>query len=187
MSTPRNITSLLQAWERGEQAALEELMPMVMAELRRLAKRYLRRERPGHTLQTTALINEAFIKLAGQDRIHWHNRSHFYGIAAQCMRRVLIDYAKMQHRLKRGGVSQPFRLSEAPVISEHKSAELIALDAALIELARIDERKSRVVEMKYFGGYTVQEISESLNLSAATVARDWRMARAWLQREIGKV
>jgi RNA polymerase sigma factor (TIGR02999 family) len=184
-TTPQEITDLLQAWARGEQEALEKLLPLVEAELRRLAKNHLRRERPGHTLQTTALVNEAYIKLVGQNRVHWENRTHFYAIAAQCMRRTLIDYAKTRYRKKRGGNARQVKLSDAMLMSSAQSEELLALDAALKKLATEDERKSKVTELRYFGGYSVEEIAELLHVSEATVARDWRLARAWLRREIG--
>jgi RNA polymerase sigma-70 factor, ECF subfamily len=180
----QEITELLQAWEQGRQSALEKLMPLVMGELRRLAKSQLRRERPGHTLQTTALVNEAYLKLVEQNRVHWQNRSHFFAIAAQCMRRILVDYAKTRLREKRGGAARQVELSEAISLSVEQSQELLALDAALKKLAAEDERKSKVVELRYFGGYGVAEIAEMLDVSEATVARDWRMARAWLRREI---
>lgn len=180
----QEITDLLQDWERGRQSALEKLMPLVMSELRRLAKSYLRRERPGHTLQTTALVNEAYLKLAGHDRVHWQNRNHFFAIAAQCMRRILVDYAKAHRREKRGGAARRVELSEAVSMSEQQSEELLSLDEALERLAAEDERKSKVVELRYFGGYGVEEIAEMLGVSEATVAREWRIARAWLRREI---
>jgi RNA polymerase sigma-70 factor, ECF subfamily len=183
-TTPQEITDLLQAWERGDQSALEKLIPLVEAELRRLAKTYMRREKPGHILQTTALINEAYIKLIGQSRVHWQNRAHFYAIAARCMRRVLTDYAKTSKRAKRGGNAQPISLSAA-LLSTERSEELLALDAALNKLAEKDERKSKVVELHYFGGYTVADIADILRISEVTVARDWRLARAWLRRELG--
>jgi RNA polymerase sigma-70 factor (ECF subfamily) len=181
--TPHEITDLLQAWEHGDQSALEKLIPLVETELRRLAKSYMRREKSGHILQTTALINEAYIKLIGQDRIHWQNRSHFYAIAARCMRRVLIDYAKAAQRAKRGGNAQPISLSAA-LLSTEQSEELLALDVSLSKLAEKDERKSKIVELHYFGGYTVAEIADILGVSEVTVARDWRLARAWLRREL---
>jgi RNA polymerase sigma factor (TIGR02999 family) len=184
MATPGNVTALLQAWSRGETAAFEKLFPLVQAELRRLAKHYLRQERSGHTLQTTALINEAYIKLVGQSPIQWQNRSHFYVIAARCMRRILIDYARTQHRDKRGGRSQRVELSDNPIMSEGKSEELIALDLALFKLGRIDERKCNIIELQHFGGYSIPEIAEFLNLSETTISRDLRAARAWLFREL---
>jgi len=181
---PQEITDLLQAWERGDQSALEKLIPLVETELRRLAKTYMRREKPDHILQTTALVNEAYIKLMGQSRVHWQSRSHFYAIAAQCMRRVLTDYAKANLRAKRGGYAQPVSLSAA-ILSNEQSEELLALDAALSKLAEKDMRKSKVVELRYFGGYTVTDIAGILGISEITVARDWRLARAWLRRELG--
>ena len=184
MSDAQNITELLQAWAQGDQAALEKLIPLVMGELRRLAKNYLRHEKPGHILQTTALINEAYIKLTAQNRVHWQNRAHFYAIAASCMRRVLTDYAKTSQRAKRGGKAQPVSLSAA-ILSSEQSEELLALDAALHKLAEKDERKSKIVELRYYGGYTVAEIADILGISEVTVARDWRLARAWLRRQLG--
>jgi RNA polymerase sigma factor (TIGR02999 family) len=182
--SPHEITDLLQAWARGDQTALEKLIPLVMEELRRLAKSYMRREKLGHILQTTALINEAYIKLIGQNRVHWQNRTHFYAIAAQCMRRVLTDYAKTNLRAKRGGSAQHVSLSAA-ILSTERSEELLALDAALSKLGENDERKSKIVELRYYGGYTEGEIADMLGVSEVTVARDWRMARAWLRRELG--
>ena len=181
--TPQEITDLLKAWERGDLSALEKLTPLVETELRRLAKTYMRREKSGHILQTTALINEAYIKLIGQNRVHWQSRSHFYAIAAQCMRRVLTDYARTNHRAKRGGSAKPVSLSAA-LLSTEQSEELLALDSALHKLAEKDERKSKVVELRYFGGYTVADIADMLGISEVTVARDWRLARAWLRREL---
>jgi RNA polymerase sigma-70 factor, ECF subfamily len=180
----QEITDLLKAWERGDQAALERLIPLVEAELRRLAKAYMRRERPGNVLQTTALINEAYIKLLGQRSVHWQSRSHFYAIAAQCMRRVLTDQARANLRAKRGGQAQPISISTA-TLSTERSEGLLALDAALSKLAAKDERKSKVVELRYYGGYTVEEIADMLGISEVTIARDWRLARAWLRRELG--
>ena len=184
-TTPQEITDLLQAWARGELSALEKLIPLVETELRRLAKSYMRRERPGHTLQTTALINEAYIKLIGQTRVDWQNRAHFYGIAAQCMRRVLMDYARARSRAKRGGDARQIELSESSPMSLAQSEELLALDEALKNLAVEDERKSKVVELRYFCGYSMEEIARLLDISESTAARDWRLARAWLRREIG--
>jgi RNA polymerase sigma-70 factor (ECF subfamily) len=183
-STPQEITDLLQAWARGEQSALEKLIPLVEAELRRRAKTYLRREGPGHVLQTTALVNEAYIKLLGQNRVRWQNRTHFYAVASLCMRRVLMDYARARSRGKRGGDARQVELSEPLLMSVAKSEELLALDEALKKLAVEDERKSKVVELHYFCGYSLEEIAEVLNVSPATVARDWRLSRAWLRREI---
>lgn len=184
METPQEITYLLLAWERGDQSAFEKLVPLVEAELRRIAKSYMRHERPGHVLQTTALVNEAYVKLIAQDRVHWQNRSHFFAIAAQCMRRVLMDYAKNRLRAKRGADPLQVELSEAVGMSESQSEELLELDYALSMLAAEDKRKVKVVELRYFCGYSVEETAQLLNVSEATVARDWRLARAWLRRQI---
>lgn len=184
METPQKITDLLQAWEQGDQSAFEKLVPLVEVELWRIAKGYMRHERPGHTLQTTALVNEACIKLIGQESVLWQSRSHFYAIAAQCMRRVLIDYAKNRQRAKRGGDLQQVELSEAMTLSQAQSKELLELDEALRQLALVDERKVKVVELRYFCGYSLKEAAALLNVSEVTVARDWRLARSWLRREI---
>lgn len=184
MSSSHEITQLLLAWGNGDQAALERLLPLVMPELRRIAKRYMRQERSGHTLQTTALINEAFIKLVDQTRVQWHNRAQFFALAAQCMRRILTDYARKQHRAKRGGQAPHLALTEVPVLSFTQSEELLALDAALNKLAQTDKRKSEVVELRHFGGFSDEEIAELLGVSVRTVARDWRMACSWLKREL---
>lgn len=184
METPHEITDLLMAWEQGDQSALEKLVPIVETELRRIAKGYMRRERPDHVLQTTALVNEAYVKLIAQDRVHWQSRSHFFAIAAQCMRRVLMDYAKNRLRAKRGDDPRQVELSEAMAMSEAQSEELLRLDEALQRLALEDHRKVKVVELRYFCGYSVEETAELLNVSETTVARDWRLARSWLRREI---
>lgn len=184
MSAPEEISQLLAAWENGDRQALDTLIPFVEGELRRLARHYMMRERPDHTLQTTALINEAFLRLAGQTQVRWQNREHFYGIAAQLMRRILLDHAKGQRRVKRWGGECKVSLSDVAVMDKRKSAELIALDEALSRLALIDQRKSRVVELRYFGGFSVEETAEVLGTSAVTVMRDWSMAKAWLRREL---
>jgi RNA polymerase sigma-70 factor (ECF subfamily) len=178
------ITNLLLAWERGDESALERLMPLVMEELRRIASYYMRKERVGHTLQTTALVNEAYVRLVEQKRVQWRNRSHFFAIAATCMRRVLCDSAKSRARDKRGGGAEHVALSDAQPIAEERAAELVELDEALERLAEQDRRKGSVVEMRYFGGYSVKEIAEFLEVSETTVAREWSMARAWLRREL---
>lgn len=178
------ITTLLIDWSNGDQTALEKLLPLVEQELHRLAHNYMRRENPNHTLQTTALMNEAYLKLVDQKKTHWQNRAHFFGIAAQIMRRILLNHARDQHREKRGGKAVQVSLSEVAVVSLEKTAELIALDEALERLAAFDERKSRVVELKYFGGLEVNEIAEVLKISPITVMRDWKFAKAWLFREI---
>jgi RNA polymerase sigma factor (TIGR02999 family) len=179
------ITGLLVDWSNGDQAALEKLLPLVEQELHRLAHNYMRREKPDHTLQTTALVNEAYLKLIDQKKTHWQNRAHFFAIAAKIMRRILLNYARDQHREKRGGKAVQVSLSEVSVVSLTKTEELIALDEALERLAALDERKSQVVELRYFGGLDVDETAEVLKVSPITVTRDWRFARAWLLREIG--
>lgn len=185
MTAASKITDLLVCWGNGDHAALEQLMPLVERELHRLAHRYMRRENAGHTLQTTALINETFLRLVDQNRVRWQNRAHFYGIAAKIMRRVLLNYARDRGRDKRGGGAYKLSLSAAEVMSDEDSVELLALNEALERLAEVDERKSQVVELRYFGGLSVQETAEVLKVSTATVARDWELARAWLAREIG--
>jgi len=180
----RNITELLIAWHDGDESAPEELIPLVEKELHRIADRYMRRENPAHTLQTTALVNEAYIQLIDQRETRWQNRAHFFGIAARIMRRILLNYARDRRRDKRGGGGEKVSLSEVAVLSEERSDELIALDEALRKLESIDERKSRVVELRYFGGLSVEETAAFLKVSPVTVARDWKLARAWLRREI---
>ena len=180
-----DITHLLTAWCGGDESALERLVPVVERELRRLAGHYMRREREGHTLQTTALINEVYLRLVGGPHVSWESRTHFYGIAAKLMREVLVDYARSRQRLKRGGDAVQVSLSEGTILSEEKSAELVALHEALNKLAAVDARKSRVVELRYFGGLSVEEVAEVLKVSTATVMRDWSMARAWLRKEVG--
>jgi RNA polymerase sigma factor (TIGR02999 family) len=184
MPRPTEITRLLLAWSDGDRAALERLMPLVERELHRIARHYMRRENPGHTLQTTAVVNEAYLKLIDQRSVHWQNRAHFFGVAAQIMRRILLNYARDRHRDKRGGKAVQVSLSEVAVVGAEKSAELIALDEALQKLAELDERKCCVVELRYFGGLSVEETAEVLGVSTVTVARDWKLAKAWLAREI---
>jgi RNA polymerase sigma factor (TIGR02999 family) len=181
-STPR-ITELLKAWGQGDQDALEGLVPLVESELRRLAQHYMRNEARDHLLQTTALVNEAFIRLVDQRRVQWQSRAHFYGIAAHLMRRILIDHARAGHAAKRGGQAQAVSLSQVDTPTQ-TADELLALDEALQRLASIDPRKSRVIELRYFGGLSVAEVAEVLDISQITVMRDWSMARAWLRREI---
>jgi RNA polymerase sigma factor (TIGR02999 family) len=183
-SSPQEVTQLLIDWSRGDQAALESLMPLVYEELRRLAQRYMRRERIGHTLQTTALINEAYLRLIEQQRVQWQNRAHFFAIATQLMRRILVDCARTRTRAKRGGGALRASLDEAAVPSEERGVELIALDDALKRLAVIDHRKSRVVELRFFGGLSIEEVAGVLNVTPMTVVRDWKTAKAWLHREI---
>src|SRR4030095_6784828 len=186
MTTPssQEITQLLLAWSDGEQAPLEKLTPLVYAELRRLAKGYMFGERPGHTLQTTALINEAYMRLIDWKNVRWQGRAHFFGVAAQVMRRILVDFARARHYAKRGGAAQQVSLDEAVTIHEDRSAELIALDEALKSLAEIDPRKSQVVELRFFGGLNAKETAEALKVSQRTVEREWNLVRAWLYREL---
>ena len=186
MTTPssQEITQLLLAWSDGDQAALEKLTPLVYAELRRLAKGYMLGERPGHTLQTTALINEAYLRLIDWKNVRWQGRAHFFGVAAQLMRRILVDFARARHYAKRGGAAQQVSLDEAITIHEDRGAELIALDEALERLAEIDPRKSQIVELRFFGGLSAKETAEALQVSLRTVEREWNSARAWLYREL---
>jgi RNA polymerase sigma factor (TIGR02999 family) len=184
MSSPLDITALLVDWSKGDQSALEKLLPLVERELHRLAHSYMRRENPDHTLQTTALINETYLRLIDQRKVQWQNRAHFFGIAAQIMRRILLNYARDQNRLKRGGRAIHVSLSEAGIMPAEKDRELIALNDALTRLEALDERKSKVVELRYFGGLSVEETAEVLKISPITVMRDWQFAKAWLAREM---
>jgi RNA polymerase sigma factor (TIGR02999 family) len=183
---PQELTRLLVAWSNGDQAALDKLIPFVFEELRRLARRYMRRERPEHTLQTTALVNEAYLRLIDQRKVRWQNRAHFFAVAAQMMRRILIDHARNRRYVKRGGGGRLVSLDEAAVVSEERAAELLALDDALTALASIDTQQSRIVELRFFGGLTIEETAEVLAVSPATVKRDWNSAKAWLYREISR-
>lgn len=180
----REITLLLADWSNGDELALEALMPLVYDELRRMARGYMRRQPSGHTFQTTELIHEAYLKLAKKDEQNWQNRAHFFGVAASAMRHILVDYARKKHRQKRGGWQEQVTLTDAAAVSRGESKEMIALDDALKTLAAIDERKSRVVELKYFGGVTNEEIAQLLKVSIDTVKRDWRFSRTWLLREL---
>ncbi len=179
---------MLREWSTGgSQEAWDKLMPLVYDELHRQAARFLRKERQGHTLQTTALINEAYLKLIGQHSVNWESRAHFFAIAAQAMRRILVDYARTTHRKKRGGDDLKLPLEEAMLVeAEEKSVDLIALDQALNKLAEQDERQARVVELRYFSGLSLEETAEALHISRATVATDWNMAKVWLYRELRK-
>jgi RNA polymerase sigma-70 factor, ECF subfamily len=183
MSSSSEITGLLVQWSNGNKEALGELLPLVEKELHRLAHSYMRRENPNHTLQTTALIHETYLRLVDQRHVDWQNRAHFFGIAAQLMRRILSNYARDRHRAKRGGRAIQVSLSEVAIMSDTKSAELLALDEALDRLLLIDERKE-IVEMRYFGGLSVEETAEVLGVSAITVHRDWKLAKAWLLRDM---
>jgi len=181
---PNEITERLIAWGAGDRAALDQLLPVVYQELRRMAGNYLRQENPGHTLQPTALVHEAWLRLIDQARVDWRNRAQFFGVAAQMMRRILVDHAKAKHREKRGGDAVKLSLDDAINLSLERAADLLALDDALDELTRVDERKSRVVELRYFGGFTVEEIAQILEVSPETVMRDWKLAKAWLYQQI---
>ncbi len=178
------ITKLLHAWGEGDATALEQVLPLVYDELHRLASAYLRGERPGHTLQTTALINEAYVRLAAWKNVEWKNRAHFVGIAAQMMRRVLVDFARARHYAKRGGEVQQVALDESKLAAPSREAELLALDDALNTLAEMDARKCLLVELRYFGGLSVEETADVMQLSSRTVLREWQAARAWLYREL---
>ncbi|HJZ80769.1 MAG TPA: sigma-70 family RNA polymerase sigma factor [Pyrinomonadaceae bacterium] len=187
METSRTeITDQLIAWSRGDAAALERLMPAVYQELRRIADYYLRGEQAGHSLQPTALVHEAYLRLIDQTKVEWHNRAHFFGVAAQMMRRILIDHAKAKQRLKRGGAAPKISLDETVDVTHERAAELVALDDALQILSEVDERKSRIVELRYFGGLTVEETAQVLGISDKTVMRDWKLAKAWLYDEINR-
>ena len=179
-----NVTELLLEWQHGDRDALERLTPLIYDELRRMAHRYVQRERAGHTLETTALVNEAYLRLIGQQKMDWKNRAHFFAVTAQVMRHVLIDHARRRHFAKRGGETQQVSLDEASVMSHERAAELVGLDEALDSLARIDPRKSRVVELRYFGGLSLEETANVLEISLMTVRRDWRAAKAWLFKAV---
>src|SRR5262252_2654334 len=180
LSSDSDITELLVDWNNGDKSAMERLLPLVERELHRLAHSYMRREDPDHTLQTTALINETYVRLVDQRKVEWQNRAHFFGIAAQIMRRILLNYARDQNRQKRGGKAVHVSLSEAMIMPAKKDRELIALNDALIRLEALDPRKSKVVELRYFGGLSVEEVAEVLKVSPITVMRDWQFAKAWL-------
>ena len=180
------VTELLHAWGAGDETALHQLVPLVESELRRLAGAYMARERPGHTLQPTALVNEAFLRLVDAQGVRWHGRAHFFGIAARLMRRVLVDHARARGFQKRGGGAQAVPLETTILVSRAPDIALLDLDHALDALAEIDERKARVVEMRFFGGMTVEETAGALSVSIDTVKRDWRLAKLWLLRTLGE-
>jgi RNA polymerase sigma-70 factor (ECF subfamily) len=184
--SPQTITQLLIEWRSGDQAALDALMPIVHQELRKLAKHYLRGEREGHTLQSSALVNEVYIRLVDHKNINWQNRAHFFGVAAQAMRRVLVDYARARKSEKRGGDILRVSLADALNVAEEKALELIALDDALRDLEKMDARKSHIVELRYFGGLSVEETAEVVGVAPITVMREWNAAKAWLLRAISK-
>ncbi|MFZ0062927.1 MAG: sigma-70 family RNA polymerase sigma factor [Pyrinomonadaceae bacterium] len=184
--TPNEITGLLVAWGEGDESALERLIPLVYDELRRLAHRYMRGERPGHTLQTTALVNEAYLRLVAWKDVQWENRAHFFAVSAQMMRRILVDFARDRQYLKRGAGAIQVSLGEAAAITECRTSDLVALDEALTSLFEVDRRKGQVVEMRFFGGLSVKEVAEVLKVSDETVMRDWRLSKVWLLRELGR-
>ncbi|MCI0393026.1 MAG: sigma-70 family RNA polymerase sigma factor [Acidobacteria bacterium] len=183
-SSTSDITQLLLAWSEGDQAALELLIPLIYEELRRRAHEFMRHERPGHSLQTTGLVNEVYLRLVDLKRVRWQNRAHFLAIAAQLMRQILVDFARSRRYVKRGGAACRVSLNEASLVSKGRSAEFVALDDALQSLAAIDPRKSQIVELRYFGGLSVKETAEVMNIAPRTVMREWNLARAWLHREL---
>jgi RNA polymerase sigma factor (TIGR02999 family) len=185
MSTQVEITQLLTDWSRGDESAVSKLFPLVYGQLHRLASAYMRRERKDHTLQTTALVHEAYLRLVDQHNLNWQTRAHFFAVAARVMRNILVDYARGRGRAKRGAGLSELPLAEVAVMSDERVDELIAVDVALNTLAAVDPRKSKVFELRYFGGMSVDEAAEAMRVSPATVARDWRMARAWMRRELG--
>jgi RNA polymerase sigma-70 factor, ECF subfamily len=183
-SSPQ-VTELLIAWSDGDQAALDRLVPIVHAELRRLARRYMGRERSGHTLQTTALVNEVYLRLVDVRRVRWQNRAHFFAMSARLMPRILVDFARSRQYRKRGGGAEQVCLDEALVVSRERRHDLVALDNALEASATLDPRKGKIVELRFFGGLTVEETAEALHVSPDTVTRDWKLAKVWLVRELG--
>jgi RNA polymerase sigma factor (TIGR02999 family) len=185
-ASPHGITQLLKAWGNGEQEALEQLIPLIYSELHRLAHRYMERERNAHTLQSTALVHEAYERLIDLKEVSWQNRAHFFGVSARLMRRVLVDYARSRRYSKRGGEWRQVPLNEAVAVFRDRRTDVVALDDALSTLAGIDPRKSRVVEMRFFGGLSIRETAEVLNVSPETVLRDWRLAKVWLLRELSQ-
>ena len=182
--SPQEVTQLLVAWGDGDRAALDKLMPLVYEELRRLAHQYMSGEGPGNTLQTSALVNEAYLRLADQTDPQWQNRAHFFAISAQLMRQILVDYARRRRSRKRGGDARQVSLDEAMIVSEERAADTVALDEALKNLGEIDPRKSQIVELRFFGGLSIEETAEVLKVSPGTVMRDWTFAKAWLRRII---
>lgn len=183
-ASSQQVTQLLLAWSNGDQKAMEKLTPLVYEELHRLARRYMANERSGHTLQATALVNEAYLRLVDSKNVRWQNRAHFFAVSAQLMRRILVDFARSRHYQKRGGEARQVSLDEALVVSRERGSDLVALDDALNALAALDPRKSRVVELRFFGGLTVEETAEALEVSPDTVLRDWKFAKTWLLREL---
>ena len=184
MNSPADVTQLLLAWNDGDRAALDHLMPIVYDELRRLAHHHMRFEAPNHTLQATGLVNEAYIRLIDQNRVNWQNRAHFFGAAAQIIRRILVDHARSRHRLKRGGGAVKVSLCDGIDAAESVELNLVGLDDALSELAKLDPQQERIIELRFFAGLSIEEAATALNISPATVKRDWATARAWLYREM---
>ena len=180
------VTQLLIQWSNGDKAALDKLMPLIYGELRQLARHYMKSERSGHTLQTTALVNEAYLRLINRKQVQWQNRAHFFAIAAQLMRSILVDHARSHAYAKRGGGARKIALDDAMAVSQQRATEVVALDDALKRLAEIDPQQSRIVEMKFFGGLTIEETAEVLGLSPATIKREWRTAKAWLYHELSQ-
>ena len=181
---PNEITQLLLSWSKGDQAAFDQLIPLVYPELRKLARRYMGRETPEHTLQTSALINEAYLRLVDQQAVEWQDRAHFFAMSARVMRHILIDHARSHRYTKRGGGAQHLPLDDAEAVGYERAAELVALDDALTRLAKLDERKSRIVELRFFGGLSVEETADVIKVAPITVMREWRIAKAWLHKEI---
>jgi RNA polymerase sigma factor (TIGR02999 family) len=181
---PQQVTQLLNDWSSGDQAARDRLMPLVYDELHRLAHQHMKRESKGHTLQTSALVNEAFLKLVDQKNVRWQNRAHFFGIAAQLMRRILVDHARSRQTAKRGGGVQAISFDDALYVSDERSAEVVAVHEALEQLSQFDSRKGQVVELRFFGGLSIEETAAALGVSTGTVKREWTMARAWLRRAV---
>jgi RNA polymerase sigma factor (TIGR02999 family) len=181
------VTQLLIQWSNGDKAALDKLMPLIYGELRQLAHRYMSRERAGHTLQTTAVVNEAYLRLVNRKQVHWQNRAHFFAIAACLMRTILVDHARSHAYAKRGGGAPQIALDEALVVSQQRAAEVVAVDEALQRLAEIDPPQSRIVELRFFGGLTIAETAEVLGRSPATIKREWSTAKAWLYHELNKI
>ena len=186
LPSSHDVTLLLKAWSTGDEEALAKLTPLVYRQLREIARRYMAGERDGHVLQTTALVHEAYVRLVDCGRVNWRDRAHFFAVSAQLMRRILIDFARSRDYLKRGGAAPHISLDEAPSVSDEPDVNLVALDDALKALAVIDERKSKVVELKFFGGLNVEETAEVLHVSSDTVMRDWKLAKIWLLRELSR-
>jgi len=184
MPASNEITQLLRSWSAGDEQALEKLTPVLYKELHRMAHRYMRQERPGHTLQTTALINEAYLRLIGWKNVRWENRAHFFGVSAQLMRKILVDFARSRNYAKRGAGARVVSLEDAPTVLRDRAGDILALDEALQRLAAIDFRKSQIVELRFFGGLTLDETAEVMKVSSRTIRRDWDLAKVWLAREI---